>query len=377
MPATGWLSSRRASPPGSDIILRGYEVTVMSKEKMKAAVFHGHGELRVDEVAVPRPKPDEVLIKVSDCGVCGTDVHIVGGGFPVPHVPLVLGHEFAGEVAEVGAEVEHVGPGDKATADINISCGRCYFCRHNAKMFCPHLRQLGVHTNGAMAEYVVAPAANVYLLPNSLSLEHASYVEPLACVIHGQDRAGIRFGETVTIIGAGSMGLAHAALSRLRGAARVIVSEPNGARRLAAERLGADLIIDPASEDAVERVLEATDGRGADVVVEAVGSIRTYEYALRMVRPAGRLLAFGAAPAEAEIALRPFEIFAKELTIMGSYAGTYETWSEAIDLLANGRFDPGIIIDTVRPLEEAAEMIKSLEEDKSVVKVLLKVRDVS
>lgn len=340
---------------------------------MQAAVFHGNGALRVEEVSHPEPGSDEVVIKVADCGICGTDIHIVAGDFPAPNLPLIIGHEFAGEVAEVGSNVQHVKQGDKATADINISCGTCYFCRHNSKMFCPYLRQLGVHTAGAMAEFVLAPATNVYRLPDSMSMEHAAYVEPLACVIHGQDRIDIRFGETIAIIGGGSMGLAHAALSKINGAGRVILSEPDPTRREAATRLGVDDVLDPTATDAVEEILEATDGRGADVVIEAVGNIRTYMDALNMVRPNGRLLAFGAAPQEAEMPLKPFEVFAKELTILGSYAGTYETWPEAIDLIAGGRFDPTLIIDTVRPLNEAAEAIENLKEDKSVVKVLLRI----
>lgn len=340
---------------------------------MQAAVFRGGGDLRVEEVSRPEPGPDEVVIKVAACGICGTDIHIVGGDFPVPNLPLIIGHEFAGEVSEVGSNVHHVKQGDKATADINISCGTCYFCRHNSKMFCPYLRQLGVQTAGAMAEYVLAPAANVYQLPDLMSMEHAAYIEPLACVIHGQDRINIQFGETVAIIGGGSMGLAHAALSKMNGAGRVILSEPDPIRREVATRLGTDDVLDPMATNAVEEVLEVTEGRGADVVIEAVGSVRTYQDAIDMVRPNGRLLAFGAAPQDAEMALRPFDVFAKELSILGSYAGTYETWPEAIDLISNGRFDPSAVIDVVRPLNEAADAIEQLKEDKSVVKVLLQI----
>lgn len=345
----------------------------MSEFTMQAAVFHGSGDLRVEQVARPNPGADEIVIKVAACGICGTDVHIVGGEFPAPNLPLIIGHEFAGEVFEVGSDVSHVKPGDKATVDINISCGSCYFCRHNSKMFCPDIRQLGVHTAGGMAEYVLAPVANVYRLPDTMSMRHAAYVEPLACVIHGQDRVGIQFAETVAIVGGGPMGLVHTALSKMNGAGRVILSEPEENRRLLAASLGADHVVDPTSVDAVDEVREATDGRGADVVIEAVGSARTYRDAFEMLRPGGRLLAYGAAPQETEIPLRPFDVFAKELTIVGSYAGTYETWSKAIDLIANGRFDPDQIIDTVRPLSEAREAIENLRRDKSAVKVLLHV----
>jgi 2-desacetyl-2-hydroxyethyl bacteriochlorophyllide A dehydrogenase len=342
-------------------------------ETMQAAVFHGADDLRVEEVPRPKAGPGEVMLEVARCGICGTDSHIVRGRFPAPNLPLIIGHEFAGTVVEVGAGVQHVQPGDRATADINIACGTCWYCRHNSKLFCPNVRQLGVHDSGGMAEFVVAPASNVYRLPDTMPFDHAAFIEPLACAIHGQDRVGVGVGETVLIIGAGPMGLAHAAMSRLRGASKIIVSEPDAARRAKAHEVGSDVEFDPLGDKGLEPVLEATDGRGADVVIEAVGSVRTYTQAIEMARRGGRVLAYGAAPADATIDVKPFEIYTKELTIVGSYAGTYETWPKAIELIANGRFDPSRIVDSVRPLSEVMEAIESLESDKSVVKVQVQI----
>jgi 2-desacetyl-2-hydroxyethyl bacteriochlorophyllide A dehydrogenase len=339
------------------------------RSTMLAAVFHGSNQLRCEEVARPSPKADEVLIKVSRCGICGTDSHIFRGNFPAPNLPLIIGHEFAGTVAAVGADVTSVKVGDKATADINIACGTCWYCRHRQKLFCPYVRQLGVHDAGGMAEYVVAPATNVYKLPDAMSFEHAAFIEPLACAIHGQERIGVGVGETVLIIGAGPMGLAHAALSRLRGAGRVIVSEPSSTRREKAHAIGSDMEIDPLGADAAEQLRGATEGRGADVVIEAVGRPATYMQAIELVRRGGRVLAYGAAPPEATIPLKPFEIYSKELTIVGSYAGTYETWPMAIDLIANGRVNPSQIVDSVRMLADVAKSIEGMETDKSFVKI--------
>jgi 2-desacetyl-2-hydroxyethyl bacteriochlorophyllide A dehydrogenase len=341
-------------------------------ETMQAAVFYGPDDLRVTEVPRPSPGPGEVLLQVERCGICGTDSHIVRGRFPAPNLPLIIGHEFAGTVVDVGSGVRHVEPGDRATADINISCGTCWFCRHNSKLFCPNVRQLGVHDAGGMAEYVVAPASNIYKLPATMPFDHAAFIEPLACAIHGQDRVGVGVGETVLIIGAGPMGLAHAAMSRLRGAASIIVSEPDPERRKRAHALGSDLEVNPL-EGGLDEVMAATEGRGPDVVIEAVGSTVTYTQALDLVRRGGRVLAYGAAPADATIEVKPFEIYAKELTIVGSYAGTYETWPKAIDLISSGRLDPGAIVDSVRPLEDVMEAIESLENDKSVVKVQVQI----
>jgi threonine dehydrogenase-like Zn-dependent dehydrogenase len=315
-------------------------------DMMTAVRLHSPEDLRLDEVPIPDAGPGEVLIRVHRCGICGTDLHITKGNFPAPNLPLVLGHEFSGTVTSIGDGVSDVGVGDRVVVDINISCGHCYFCRRGQKLFCPRVTQLGVHRAGGLAEYVAAPAANVYVLPNSVSLDTAAYVEPLACAIHGQDRIGIRSGDRVLIIGGGPMGLAHIALSRLSGASKVIVSEPDERRRELSRRLGADELVNPFDTP-----------------------VPTYESSVAAVRRGGKVLAYGAAPMDKSMSLRPFDIYAKELTIVGSYAGTYDTWPRAIELLAGGRFDPSRIVDSVRPLDEAVDAIRGLERDKSTVKV--------
>ena len=340
---------------------------------MLAARLHGPGDLRMDTIEVPVAKPDEVLIKVHRTGICGTDLHIAKGNFPAPNLPLTLGHEFSGTIVEIGSTVSSVAVGAKVVADINIACGVCDFCRKGAKLFCPTIRQLGVHDAGALAEFVVAPAQNIYLLPDSVSLDAAAYVEPLACAIHGQDRIGIRAGETVLIIGGGPMGLAHAALAKLQGAAQIIVSEPDFHRREIAIQMGADITVDPINENLDAILKSKTNNIGPDVVIEAVGSIPTYEASVALVRRGGRILAYGAAPQDASMQLRPFDIYAKELTIVGSYAGTYDTWPRAINLIAAGRFNPSLIVDSIRPLSEAVAAIKSLEKDRSIVKIHIQI----
>lgn len=336
---------------------------------MTAVRLHGSGDLRFDTVPVPNPRHGEVLIRVWRSGICGTDLHIAKGNFPAPNLPLTLGHEFSGTIATLGDGVGGIEIGAKVVVDINIACGRCYFCTRGQKLFCPEISQLGVHQAGGLAEYVVAPATNVYELPESLSLDDAAYVEPLACAIHGQDRITISSGDRVLIIGGGPMGLAHIALARLSGAGLVVVSEPDAARRELAGRMGADVLIDPFETPLETAIVDLTDGIGPDVVIEAVGSIPTYEAAVGAVRRGGRILAYGAAPQDATMSLRPFDIYSKELTIVGSYAGTYGTWPRAIALLAAGRFTPSLIVDSVRPLSDAVEAIRALEHDRSTVKV--------
>ncbi len=340
---------------------------------MQAAVLHGANDLRFQEMKRPDPGPDEVLLRVHRCGICGTDSHIVKGRFPAPNLPLIIGHEFAGEVAAVGSNVTYIKEGDNATADINIACGHCWFCRNNQKLFCPEVRQLGVHDHGGMADYMVVPAKNIYVLPKTMPWDHAAFIEPLACAIHGQKRININIGETVLILGAGPMGLAHASLSKGRGAGQVLVSEPNAQRRAKAHDMGSDKEFDPTTPEGLELIMEATSGRGADVVIEAVGSTVTYGQAFDLVRRGGRILAYGAAATDAVVPMKPFDVYAKELTIVGSYAGTYETWPAAISLISSGRFDPSKIVDSVRPISEVREAIESLDTDKSVVKVQVQI----
>lgn len=340
---------------------------------MTAVRLHAPGDLRLDTVDVPSPGPGEALLKVWRTGICGTDLHIAKGNFPAPNLPLTLGHEFSGTVAEVGEGVDDLPVGANVVADINIACGLCFFCSRGQKLFCRSVSQVGVHRAGALAEYVVVPASNVQLLPTGLSLDAAAYVEPLACAIHGQDRVGIASGDRVLIIGGGPMGLAHVALAKLADASLVIVSEPDPGRREIARRMGADQLIDPMAHDLAETVSALTDGVGPDVVIEAVGSIPTYEAAVAVVRRGGKLLAYGAAPQTAVMSLRPFDIYSKELTIVGSYAGTYDTWPRAAALIASGQFDPALIVDSVRPLSEAVEAIRALEHDKSIVKIHIQI----
>ena len=338
-------------------------------DMMTAVRLHAPGDLRLDEIPIPEPESGEVLVRVHRCGICGTDLHIVKGNFPAPNLPLVLGHEFSGTVVALGAGVSDVAVGAPVVVDINIACGHCYFCTRGQKLFCPQVSQLGVHRAGGLAEYVTAPATNLHVLPDSLSLDTAAYVEPLACAVHGQDRIGIRSGDSVLVLGGGPMGLAHIALARLNGACKIIASEPDPSRRQLAQQMGADELIDPSSQEVQEAVSDLTGGIGPDVVIEAVGSIATYEASITAVRRGGKVLAYGAPPQGAAMSLRPFDIYAKELTIVGSYAGTYDTWPRAIALLAGGRFDPSMIVDSIRPLGEAVDAIKDLEHNRSIVKI--------
>jgi L-iditol 2-dehydrogenase len=341
-------------------------------KEMKAAVTRFAKNLKIENVPVPEIEAHEVLIKVRACGICGTDLHIYNGHFPAP-MPLIQGHEFSGEIVEVGSAVTGVSKGDRVTADINISCGKCFFCRMGQKLFCEHIVQLGVHINGAFAEYVKAPEVNVYRIPDEMTWEEAAYIEPLACAIRGQERANVTMGSTVAIIGAGPMGLVHALLSKLNGASKVIITEMNASRIEKAKSLGIDHVINAAETDPVQAVKDLTEGRGADFVIEAVGAVPTYQQAFGMVRRGGVLVVYGAAPADAVLEVKPFEIYSKELTIVSSYAGTYATWLKAINMIASKRINPNDIISKSIPLEQVEAGIQEVIGNKATLKIMLTV----
>jgi len=339
---------------------------------MKAAVLRETESLTVEEVDVPQLRHNEILLKVAYCGICGTDPYIYTGRFPIPSLPLIPGHEFSGKVVEVGENVASVKKGDRVTADINMSCGNCYFCRKGQKLFCPEIKQIGVHVSGAFADYVKAPETQVYKLPDNISYEQGALVEPLACAVHGVERTEIQIGSSVAIIGAGPMGLLLLQLAKLQGAYPVIVSELVDYRMDVAKMLGADIVIDANQKDSVQEVKRLTDGRGADYVIEAVGSIPTYMQAFRMMRRGGHLTTFGAPPADADIAIRPFDIYSQELTITGSYAGTYHTWLESIALLSSGKIRADLLITHRFPLKQILEGYHMILEKKDgAIKVLI------
>ena len=230
---------------------------------MKGAFFLGNREFEVRDMEKRPLAADEVRIRVMACGVCGTDVHIYHGEAGSAEVtpPVVLGHEYAGIVEEVGADVKGLAPGDHVAVDPNIYCGACTPCRDGKKQFCEHLQALGVTRDGGFAQYSAAPAAQCFKLAPELPFEAGAMAEPLACCLHGIDAAGIRPGSTVCVIGGGAIGLLMVQLARLSGAAKVILSEPVELRRSAGLSVGADLAVDPLREDLSARSEERRVGK--------------------------------------------------------------------------------------------------------------------
>ncbi len=339
---------------------------------MKAMVLTEPKKLVYKDVPLPVIDDDEVLIKVKYCGICGSDWGSYNGMYAeeVACLPIATGHEFWGVVTEVGRGVSAIKPGDRVAVDICLTCGACYHCRRGEPLLCSSFKQIGIHTDGAFAEYVKAPWRNCYVIPDEVDDYSAAFIEPLTATINASRKMGCELGALVVVIGAG-LGVIHAALAKLRGAAPVIVIDGQPSRLHMAREMAADHVIDFTKTDPVAEVMRLTGGVGADYVLEAVGRRETYEQAFAMLRKGGKLQSFGICSDEARASLPPAEFVLAEKKIGGSCAGIGHDWEVAIDLLRYRRIDPRPLISMVVPLWETEKALLELHENKDLVKVLV------
>ena len=305
---------------------------------MRATLLNQPGSCELVELPDPACSSDEVVVQVATCGLCGTDRAIFRGEAPAAW-PLVLGHEFSGVVVEVGCGVTGLAVGDRITADPNIVDGTCFFCRRGETHLCSGLSPLGITRNGGFAEFARVPATNAYRLPDAVSLEDGSLVEPLACCLRGIDQARIGLGDLVVVLGAGPIGCLLIQLARIQGAGTILAVEPDTARRNHAITAGADLTCGP--EETVA-VLAGLRDPAADVVIEASGRTQTAEWAVGLVRRGGTVVLFGVYPQQERLSISPFRVNEDELRIVGSLNNP-NTHQRAIDLLASRR----VVLDGV------------------------------
>lgn len=298
---------------------------------MKALQFHGPGDLRLEDLPIPEPGAGEVRVRPHAVGLCGSDTHMLRGEMPAAR-PVVFGHEIAGVVDALGRDVSGVREGDLVTIEPHVYCKSCRYCRLGREHLCLQKRAFGVHLNGGLEEQLVVPAYTAFPLPPGLGPDIGCLAEPVACCIHGMDRLAPQSGAPLLIIGAGPAGLILTRLARLAGATPIVVSEPNPARRTAALDFGADHALDPGEDSWGETLDELTDGQGFDSVIEAVGSPTTLEVAVARAARGGRILVFGVAPMDAVARLRPYDVFARELTLIGTVINPY-THERAVRLL--------------------------------------------
>ena len=335
---------------------------------MKVAELEKPGSLRVKSKPLRALRTGEVLVKVESCGLCGTDIHIVDGtSRSTP--PVVLGHEYAGFVTDPGNDPNGIPEGTHVAVDPNISCGRCAYCRRGLVHLCTNLRALGVDIDGGMAEYSIVPASALYTIPQELTAEESMFIEPVSCAVHGMDRAGIRPGDAVAILGGGTIGLVMLQLVLHGGAASVIVSEPLEHKRKIAASLGASLVIDPASGALGQAVMDET-GIGADVVIDCAGTASTARASLEIARRGGTVLFFGVCPIGETIPLEPNAVYFRELTIAGSYVNPH-TFGRAIALLKGGVVRVGPLDVKGYPLEGVHDALDSLRQGRALKNMIV------
>jgi 2-desacetyl-2-hydroxyethyl bacteriochlorophyllide A dehydrogenase len=336
---------------------------------VRAAVFPAPGEFEIVEREPPRAPEGTVIVRVEACGLCGTDVHIYRGEFPTAAFPLVAGHEFAGVVEATGSAVPYVRAGDHVAVDPNIACGACRSCRRGLGHLCPNLVAVGVNVDGGFATYCQVPARQTYKVPREMSFEIAAMAEPVSCCVHGIERANVRPGDIVGVIGAGMIGLIMLQLAALRGASMVIVSEPAAHKREMAQRLGATHVLDPASADVATSVAEITGGAYADCVIDCAGTSDTARQAIALAGNGGIVLLFGVAPPSARATVSPYDIYRRELTITGSFTNPF-TFRAAVALLSSGRVKVDELIShrvALSDVPDAIEMVEARQTMKVIV----------
>lgn len=341
---------------------------------MKAQVLEEPYKFVLKEVPIPEINDDEVLVKVTYTGICGSDWGSYTGKYAdeVECLPLITGHEFCGVIEKLGNNAKGLKPGDRVAADICIPCGTCYHCRIGEPLLCGDFTQIGIHTDGGFAEYVKVPWKNIYPVPDDVDDIKAAFIEPITATLNASKKMQCEIARSVAVIGCG-LGIIHAKLAKLRGAAPVILLGDNKKRLEVAKRMGAaDFTIDVTEvKDPVAEVWRLTGGIGADFVIEAVGTSGTYEQAFKMARRGGKVEAFGICSDDDFASLPPVEFVIQEKKVSGSTAGIGYDWGDAITLLKYGMLDPTPMVSMIVPLEELVEALNELQESKELIKVLV------
>lgn len=333
---------------------------------MKASRFLGNKTFAVADLPTPHAGPGELVLRNQVCGVCGTDVHIYHGepGSADVNPPVVLGHEYSGEVVEVGEGVTDFAVGDHVTVDPNIYCGHCAYCQNGKKQLCPSMEAIGVTRDGGFAQYSRIPASQAFKLEPTVPWEAAAMAEPLACCLHGIDLAGIQVGDKVCVVGGGAIGLLMVQLAKLSGASQIVLSEPNEKRRQVGLQLGANAAIDPTRPDSQE-VFAQVLGGGANVVIECVGNVPAVKSAFQFAGKGATVLLFSVPKVDATFDLPLFDVYKKELTIKGSFVNP-DTHARAVALINSGKVDFGPIITHRFPLDQLPEAIAMQMSDASI-----------
>ena len=341
---------------------------------MKALVLEDYKKLRITDSPVPEIAPNEVLIRVKSCGICGSDVHGFDGSSGRRIPPVIMGHEASGVVDSVGAGVTRFQPGERVTFDSMISCGHCRFCRHGDPNLCDQRRVLGVscedyRRHGAFAEFVSVPQHITYRIPDNLPFDEAALVEPVSVAVHAVNRTPVELGDTALVIGAGMIGLLTIQALRAAGCGRIVAVDLEDDRLSLARKLGADDTLNSRQDDIPVAVTEITNGLGADITVEAVGADATVRMAVGSVRKGGTVTLIGNVTPEVSFPLQT--VVTKEISVLGSCASSND-YPACLELMRRGKINVAPIISAAVPLHRGAEMFDRLyAKEPNLTKVIL------
>jgi L-iditol 2-dehydrogenase len=341
---------------------------------MKALLLKEYKQLEVTDMATPEIGPNDLLVRVKACGICGSDVHGYDGSSGRRIPPLVMGHEAAGTVERAGDNVTDMPVGTRVTFDSTISCGECHFCRKGRINLCDNRKVLGVscgdyRQHGAFAEYVVVPRNITYEIPETLPFEHAAMIEAVSVAVHAANRTPVSLGDSCVVVGSGMIGLLVIQAMRIAGCGTIIAVDLANEKLELAKTLGADVGLNPKECDVVEKVLELTSGRGADVAVEVVGATPTIEMAINSIRKGGALTLVGNLAPKVDLPLQ--SIVTREISVFGSCASNGE-YPQCIDLLNRGAIKVEPLISARTPLEDAPSWFARLYEGEvGLMKVIV------
>jgi len=343
---------------------------------MKAVVLEQLDKLVVKDVPDPEIGPDDALMKVHACAVCGSDIRIFHYGNNRVHPPAILGHESSGEIVAVGERVSGFAVGDRVALGADVPCGECAVCKAGYGNNCQINYAIGYQFQGGFAEYLplnktIINYGPLHKIPDDMSYDEASLAEPLACVLNAVEFAGIKLGDTVVVMGTGPVGCMLIPVAVMSGATKVIAINRSPGRLGFAKEAGADVTICQAEEDQVERVLEETNGQGADVIFTANPTPASHIDAVKMAKNRGRVNLFGGLPAGTKVELDTNLIHYKELLVSGAHGAVPRHHKMAIDLIASGKIDIGKFISHRFSLDDAAEAFR-VAESKEGLRVLIK-----
>jgi (R,R)-butanediol dehydrogenase/meso-butanediol dehydrogenase/diacetyl reductase/L-iditol 2-dehydrogenase len=336
---------------------------------MKAAVMRGIGNIAMEEYPDPVTGPDQVKVKIAYCGLCGTDPENLEGRFGLfpPEAykqPRILGHEASGVIAEVGKNVKQFKVGQRVAMNFRSACGHCHYCQNGMEHFC--ITAEG--SSGSFAEYAVYPESAVYVLPDDISLEVAAMLEPVSVAVHAIDQAKVTTGSSVAICGGGPIGLLCLEMALKAGAARTLVSEPVTEKRALAQKLGADVTVDPLHEDLLSVGRKLTNGRGFNTVIDASGNINAARQCINLADNKGTILWAAVYGKDVEIGVSPFLMYAKELTITSTFVSPY-SFPRALALLP--KLELKSLITDIVPLKDIQKAFELHKQGKSI-KILIK-----